>query len=256
MKHYVVFGHSGTSKKVPTRTVPFGVTLVLLTSCLMAFNNDNAVMGAFKNQNSLNKFLEPLQSTNSANVRRLKGVREIYHWPDEYPDHHITMPKENRGMLHGVYSLPRNFNTVHRNNAVFNTRNDESTMLSDVLEKVRANGGGVVFGAFCRSVPGVVSLSTGGVGSSRNTVRAGPSRREFGKGGLSTYMGLRPLSVRSGFMTQFHKATELRKRVPRPSSARQSERIAVKIPKFKFVFKPSMKIKLKVPQSVLEALRK
>ncbi len=254
-----MLGHSSTSKRVETRKVPFGVTLVLLSSCLMFFNNDVAMMDAFKNQTSLNKFLEPLQNTNSANVKRLKGVREIYHGGDEYPEHHITMPKENRGMLHGVYNLPRNFKTVRRNNAMFNTRNNESTMLSGVLDKVSRGGGGVVFGAFCRSLPGVVSLSTWGAGSSPDTVRLGLAKRKFGKGGLSTYMGLRPLSTRAGFMSQVHKATNLKRRVPRPSSAGQAERIKVRVPmRFKIVSKPkppAMRFKLKLSKAVQNALR-
>lgn len=231
MPTYVVFGHSGTRENFSTKHVPNGVTLVLLTSCLRVFNNDKAVMEAFKTQSSLNKFMEPLKSTNTnSNIRRLKFMRQIYYGGDEYLDHFITMPKEDMGMLHGVYSLPRNFGAVSRTNALFKSRNKESIQLSTLLKKVSKSGGGVVFGAFCRSVPGVVSLSSGGSGSAPHKIRSGTNTRVVGLGGLSTYMGLRPLSHRVNFMKSLRNALALRRRVPRPSSASRVEGISVKVP--------------------------
>jgi hypothetical protein len=247
--HYAVFGHSGTRENFSTQRVPIGVTLVLLASCLRMFNNDDAVMDAFKNKASLNRFLNVLDNTNSDNVKRVKRMREIYHGGDEYTDHSIGMPKVNRGMLHGVYSLPRDFSEVTRSNAVFNSRNVERTRLSEVLEKVSKNGGGVVLGIFCRSVPGVLSLSSGGHRSVPHTVRSGSESRFLGLGGLGTYMGLRPLSGRVEFMNQVRKALKLRRKVPRPSS--------VRVPtKFKFVSKsgPSLKVTLKMTPSIRELL--
>jgi hypothetical protein len=249
MVAYAVLGHSGTNRNGTIEVVPANVTLVFLTACLRVYQENNIVLPMFKNQNLLNSFLNNIKPTNSNYVKSIKRIREVYPSNTPYQDYSISMPTTN-GMLHGVYNLPRNFNTQNRSNALFGTRNNKRIKLSEVLGHVSGRGGGVVFAAICRSMPGVLSLEPRHINNGRprspHKVRhpvTGEIRR---LPSLPRYTGLRKLKHRKPYMYQIATALRTARNLPQPN--RTVTRIPVPVP-------PSLKVILKIKKPPVPKIR-
>lgn len=237
---YAVLGHSGTNMNGTIRVVPPNVTLVFLTACLRVYQENNIVLPMFKNKTSLNSFFNNIKPTNSNYVQSIKRIREVYPPNRPYLDYSISMPTTNK-MLHGVYNLPRNFNTQNRSNALFGTNKKGSITLSDVLQHVSERGGGVVFASICRSVPGVLSLEPRHINNGRpkspHKVRHPHTGERRLLGSVPKYMGLRRTNNRKPFMSQIARAARFARTMPQPN--RTVTRIPVPVPR-------SLKVVLKI----------
>lgn len=244
MHTYAVLGHSETRQNFEKKIVPDNVTLVLLTSCGLIFRENNVVMNALKNQNSLNRFLNQNSRANSPRKSAIKRIRQIYTGGREYADQLIEMPLVNNGLVHGVYNVPRNLSTVSRNEALFNTNKSNGLLLSTILQRISSRGGGVVFCFFCRVIAGASYFEprhVPGIGHVPHKIfpLPGSKSRVRKLGTLRKFMALRPHRTRNEFKQQIRTAFKVMSRVPKPN--RTVTRISAQTPpklRVKFVFKP------------------
>ena len=239
IRYWVILGHSEINQRNPITTLPQKTDLVLTTTCGRVFQKNNMYEKMFENDNleylphflTIYNLLKTQKRTEKiAFYNNLIRNTEIHSWNRDpanptffYMDQIIQMgPPENDDLVHGVYELPTNIrNTRIATTSIFNVSKKSKVRLSTILRKIHEKTGpgnkAVVFGLFCRDVPGFQKEHLRNTSpikinptTSARTVPSKIGTRKFWPEGLSRYKTLRPVTSRLQYFKTIESARKLK----------------------------------------------
>ena len=239
IRYWVILGHSEINKRNPITTLPQKTDLVLTTTCGRVFQKNNKYEEMFENDNLkylpiflsiYNSFKTQERTTKSEFYNNLIRNTEIHSWNRDpanptffYMDQIIEMgPPEYSGLVHGVYELPTNIrNTRIATTSLFNVSKKSKVRLSTILRRIHTRTGpgnkAVVFGLFCRDIPGFQKEHLRNTSPikikptlSARTVPSKIGTRKFWSEGLSRYKTLRPVTSRLPYFKTIESARKIK----------------------------------------------
>ena len=237
-RYWVILGHSEITERNQITTLPQKTDLVLTTTCGRVFQKNNIYERMFENDNLTyvkaflniyNAFKTQKRTAKSNFYNNLIRNTEIHSWNRDpanptffYMDQLIEMGPPEDGLIHGVYELPTDirYSNISRTSIVNVTRKSKvrlSTILRKIHEKTGPINKAVVFGLFCRDIPGFQKEHR----RNNSPIKINPTpswrttpfrtrTRKFWSEGLSRYKTLRPVTSRVPYFKTIESARKLK----------------------------------------------
>jgi len=239
--YYVILSHSDASEITSVKAVPKNLELVMTTSCSRTFSENHTYRKILENSRYINSFINTynfLMNNNNNNnnsdvpkmYKKLLRNVHIHRWSQHrpsmlYPDTIMqfgppTIFKNGSSLLFGVYKLPMNIQNITQrtlNESLVNITKKTKVPLSKVLNLIHNNTSSghkaVVFGLFCRTLPGYNKeqnrLSPTKVSRTYADGLINKSERKFYK--VKRFRSLRPLISRRPFQRTINVANKIKR---------------------------------------------